>query len=195
MNTNFSLLLLPVALTFGCQQPATEQPAQPPATEIVAQAPAEPPSEEAAPALLPYLRQPMDDVISGGQPTPDQLTAARDAGYKTVLNMRLPEEKGVGDEAAIVAGLGMGYLSIPIKGAEGLTRENTAAFAKALETAEYPLVIHCGSGNRIGAMFALKAYWVDGKNAEESLQIGLDSGLTRLEGAVKKILEAKPSAG
>ena len=137
----------------------------------------------------------MDDVISGGQPTPDQLTAARDAGYKTVLNMRLPEEKGVGDEAAIVAGLGMGYLSIPIKGAEGLTRENTAAFAKALETAEYPLVIHCGSGNRIGAMFALKAYWVDGKNAEESLQIGLDSGLTRLEGAVKKILEAEPSAG
>jgi uncharacterized protein (TIGR01244 family) len=195
MNTKASLLLLPVALTFGCQQPANEQPAQPPATEIVAQAPAETPSEEAAPALLPSLRQPMDDVISGGQPTPDQLSAARDAGYKTVLNMRVPEEKGVGDEAAIVAGLGMEYLSIPIKGAEGLTRENTAAFAKALETAEYPLVIHCGSGNRIGAMFALKAYWVDGKSAEESLQIGLDSGLTRLEGAVKKILEAGPSAG
>jgi uncharacterized protein (TIGR01244 family) len=139
------------------------------------------------------MKEPMDGVISGGQPSPEQLTAARDAGYKTVLNMRRPDEKGVGDEAEMVDGLGMEYLSIPIDGAAGLTRENTLAFAAALESAEYPLIIHCGSGNRIGALFALKAFWVDGKSAEEALQIGLDSGLTRLEGAVTEILESESS--
>jgi uncharacterized protein (TIGR01244 family) len=190
MKTRALFLSLTATLSLGCQQPATEQVSrspQPPATEIVAQSPAP------APELLPNMKEPMDGVISGGQPSPEQLTAARDAGYKTVLNMRRPDEKGVGDEAEMVDGLGMEYLSIPIDGAAGLTRENTLAFAAALESAEYPLIIHCGSGNRIGALFALKAFWVDGKSAEEALQIGLDSGLTRLEGAVTEILESESS--
>jgi uncharacterized protein (TIGR01244 family) len=178
------------ALGFGCQQAATEnasgaQEPVPAATEVVAEAP------QPVPELLPNLREPLPAVISGGQPSPEQLSAARDAGYKTVLNLRLPDERGVADEPEIVTGLGMEYLSLPINGSDGLTRDNAEAFARALETAEYPMIIHCSSGNRIGALFALKAFWVDGASAEEALQIGLDSGLTRLEGAVSEILASE----
>jgi len=190
MSTRSVLLSMTLALAFGCQQAATNhehvaEAPESPAARVVAEAP------EPARELLPNLREPLPGVISGGQPSPEQLSAARNAGYKTVLNLRLPDEKGIGNEPEIVAGLGMEYVSLPINGSAGLTRENAEAFAKALETTEYPLVIHCGSGNRIGALFALKAFWVDGVSAEEALQIGLDSGLTRLEGVVSEILASE----
>jgi uncharacterized protein (TIGR01244 family) len=143
------------------------------------------------PELLPNQTMPAEGIISGGQPTTEQLAAARDAGYRTVINLRRPEEPGVANEPEIVKGLGMDYVSLPVDGPAGLTRENVEAFATALDTAEYPIVLHCGSGNRIGALFALKAYWLDGKSAEEAVEIGLDSGLTRLRGTVEEIIAAE----
>ena len=191
MNRKYLLLLVAMLVAAaGCQQPAGQTSdtatTPPPAAEQESQEIA-----QTAPALLPNLREPGEGIISGGQPTPEHLQAARDAGYRTVINLRLPEEKGVANEVEIVSGLGMEYVSLPIAGSAGLTRENTEAFALALETAEYPIVLHCGSGNRIGALFALKAFWIDGKSAEEALRIGIDSGMTRLEGAVKELLEAE----
>lgn len=182
--SNKALLSTLVLIAAGCQQPATE-PADPAPVEIVAEAPAE------TPELLPKQKTPGDGMISGGQPSPEELTALRDAGYKTVMNLRNPDEPGVGNEAEVVDGLGMTYVSLPIDGAASLTRENVEAFAEALESVEYPLAIHCGSGNRIGAMFALKAFWLDGKAADEALQIGRDAGMTRLEGAVTKIVSTE----
>ena len=82
----------------------------------------------------------------------------------------------------------MAYVSIPVDGKAGLSEENAAALAEALETAERPLLLHCGSGNRVGALLALKAFQVDGKTAEESLEIGLAGGVTRLEPVVRELL-------
>lgn len=188
MTNKTTLFLILTIAVVGCQQAETETPAPAPSTEIVAEAPAD------APALLPKQKAPMDGIITGGQPSPNDLAALRDAGYKTVLNMRKLDEQGVGNEAEVVEGLGMSYISLPIAGAPGLTKENVEAFAAALEGAEYPLAVHCGSGNRVGAMFALKAFWLDGKNSDEALQIGLDSGMTRLEGAVREILSAESAS-
>jgi uncharacterized protein (TIGR01244 family) len=146
--------------------------------------------------LVPNQKAPAPGAISGGQPSREQLVASRDAGYRTVMNLRTPGEGGaIDDETALVAELGMDYVSIPIAGAAGLTRDNVEAFARALEAAERPVLIHCGSGNRIGALFALKAFYLDGKSAEEALSIGRASGLTRLEGAVREILESAAPEG
>ena len=154
------------------------------------------PSEAHAPAgddwakLLPNARRPLDGVVSGGQPSEEQLAAAAAAGYRTVINLRMPSEDGLPGEAERVAELGLDYLSLPIDGADGITEDNARELAQALETAERPLLLHCGSGNRIGALLALSAYHVDGKSAEESIQFGLDSGLTRLEPVVRERLAA-----
>ena len=48
--------------------------------------------------------------------------------------------------------------------------------------------MHCASGNRVGAFFALKAFKYDGKSADESLKIGKAAGLTSLEGKVKALM-------
>jgi uncharacterized protein (TIGR01244 family) len=176
-------------LSLACRQTPEQTP------DVVSTAASDIGEVTAAPELLPNQTVPAEGIVSGGQPTPQQLAAARDAGYRTVINLRQPDEPGVGDEAEIVGTLGMEYVSIPVAGAAGLTRENVETFATALEKAEYPVVLHCSSGNRIGALMALKAAWLDGKTPEEAMQIGLASGLTRLEGTVRKMLEAETNTG
>lgn len=133
-----------------------------------------------------------DGLLAGGQPTPEQLQALADAGYRTIINLRTDGEKGNTDPVAVEE-LGMSYVSMPIAGAEGLTEENARALSAALDAAEWPVVVHCGSGNRVGALFALEAHYVDGKTAEESIAFGLESGMTRLEPVVRERLADESS--
>ena len=139
---------------------------------------------------LPNGRVPFDSTLTGGQPTFDQLKKASETGFKAVINLRtdgeLPDPE---QESTWVEGLGMKYFHIPVTGAEGLTLENTKLFAEVLsKTENYPLIVHCKSGNRVGALFALKAFHIDGKNIEEALLIGESAGLSSLASAVKKVL-------
>ncbi len=140
---------------------------------------------------LPNSMVPFENTLTGGQPTFDQLKKASETGFKAVINLRtdgeLPDPE---QESTWVEGFGMKYFHIPVAGAEGLTLENTKLFAEALsKTENYPLIVHCKSGNRVGALFALKAFHIDGKNIEEALLIGESAGLSSLAPTVKKILE------
>ena len=155
MRSNATLSSIAIlTLAIGCQQAA------PGASEnTAAQTAQQSQTETARPAadLLPNQKQPAEGVISGGQPTPEQLEQARDAGYKTVVNIRLPQERGVDNEPELVASLGMDYISVPIDGAAGLTRENVELFAQTLESVEQPILLHCGSGNRPAVRKILEA--------------------------------------
>ena len=71
-----------------------------------------------------------------------------------------------------------------------MTEENARALAAALDQAEQPVLLHCGSGNRIGGLFALMAYYLDDKTAEEALAFGREAGLTRLEPVIRQKLES-----
>ncbi len=138
--------------------------------------------------LVPNARVPREGVLSGGQPSPEQLEAIQEAGFRTVINLRAPGEPHTAEEPELVDRLGLDYLSIPVRGAAGMTEENARALAKALEESEGPVLLHCSSGNRIGGLFALMAFYVDGKGVEEAIEIGLASGMTRLEPAVRQHL-------
>jgi len=134
-------------------------------------------------------RTPLPGVLSGGQVTEEQLTEAAAAGYRSVVNLRMPEELREWDEPAAVEALGMRYVSLPIPGVEGITRENAEKLAVILADEELrPMVLHCGSGNRIGALFALMAFHLEGQDAEAALAVGKDAGLTRLEPVVREKL-------
>lgn len=139
-------------------------------------------------------RTPLPGVLSGGQVTQEQLAEAAAAGYRTVVSLRMPEELQEWDEPSAVEGLGMRFLSLPIAGAEGITRENAEKLAAILDEKDLrPMVLHCGSGNRIGALFALIAFQLEGKDAETALKVGQDAGLTRLEPVVREKLGLPPA--
>lgn len=149
--------------------------------------------EAPAVELLPNAVSPEEGVLAGGQPSLEQLAALREAGYATVINLRTEAEGGT--ERGDVEALGMSYATLPISGAEGLSSENALAFAAIFDAAERPVVVHCASGNRVGALFALKAFYADGASPEEALTIGLDAGMTRLEAPVREHLAAASASG
>ncbi len=153
----------------------------------------------APPTLLvpiPNARIPVAGVLSGGQPTQEQIAAAGAAGYKTVINLRADTEPGFEWEAAAVKASGMSYVSIPVAGAADLTKETVARLDVALKeaVAKGPVLLHCGSGNRNGALLALRAAWIEGKEPAAALEYGKAAGLTGLEPSVKSILGIEDSA-
>jgi uncharacterized protein (TIGR01244 family) len=151
--------------------------------------PAPAPVTEELRVAIPNARMPLEGVLTGGQPTAADLAEAAALGYHTVIDLLPPGESGVAEEAAQVPKLGMRYVSIPVAGAQDLTDQNVEALAKALaDPAAYPVLLHCSSGNRAGALLALKAFRLDGKSAAEALELGVRAGLTKLEPEVRKKL-------
>ncbi len=143
-------------------------------------------SMQTAPHVNIYgAKHPFPGVLSGGQPTQEELEAAKAEGFKTIINLRMPNEMTKWDEPTKVEALGMQYIAIPVGNANNINIKNSNALIAALEDQNnYPVLIHCASGNRVGALFALDAYNNAKVSKEEALQIGRDSGLASLESAV-----------
>ncbi len=139
---------------------------------------------------IPNAKTPLPNVLTGGQPTPKQIEQAQAAGYKTIINLRTANENGTWDEASKAKELGMHYINIPIAGENGLSKENANALMSAIQKhADHPVMVHCGSGNRIGALFAIDAKFNKNQTTKEAIETGVNSGLTSLKPAVEKYLE------
>jgi protein tyrosine phosphatase (PTP) superfamily phosphohydrolase (DUF442 family) len=136
------------------------------------------------------VQQFTQQFITGGQPSENDLVVLSKSGVKTIINLRVNNEFDDFDEKAEVEALGMNYITIPILGASGINNENLKLFSAAIDNKEQTF-IHCASGNRVGAMFALDAYFNHEKSLKEAISIGKKSGLTRLESTVKKVIMAK----
>jgi uncharacterized protein (TIGR01244 family) len=130
------------------------------------------------------------DLFSAGQPSVEDLAEAAAKGIRTVINLRGAEEPVAFDERNEVQKLGLRYITVPIAGGQQLQRTTIETFASELELArrEGPVLIHCGSGNRVGAAIALKRGWIDGCSAQDALATGRSAGLTELEPTVVDLL-------
>lgn len=128
---------------------------------------------------LPNARQPEPDLLTGGQPTRECLQAAYAAGYRTVVNLRPVDELEGFDEGRFARDLGFDYVDIPIAGPADLSRAAVELLDQVLTDAERrPALIHCASGNRVGALLALHGRLRRGMNVDEALAHGEATGLT-----------------
>ena len=132
---------------------------------------------------------PVDGITPAGQPDAAALKVFADNGYEAVIDLRRPgEDRGL-DEKAAVEELGMKYVSMPI-GRDGINYESARALDELLAGFDEPVLLHCGSSNRVGALLALRAS-LAGADDEEALKIGQKAGLTSLEPAVIDALKGK----
>lgn len=128
-------------------------------------------------------------LLTAAQPSPEQLDALADGGFQHFISLRLPGEDGAGWEESHAAGVGLDFERLPISGTDALTRENVDALAELLDaTGGEPTVLYCGSSNRVGALLALKAYWVDGASPEDAFALGQQAGMTSLAEPVGELL-------
>jgi len=139
-------------------------------------------------------RMPLEGLITAGQPSQEQVAALRSAGVTHFVSLRPTTEDGAGWEEALASSEGFDFNRLPISGAGSLTRENVEAFAEIMEeVGDEPAVLYCASSNRVGAMLALKAHWIDGASPETALELGRSAGLSSLEDPVRELLGLEPS--
>lgn len=132
-------------------------------------------------------------IVSGGRLGPGDLAGVRDAGIRQVIDLTPDAETPDFDAATAVREAGLAYANLPLAGAKDLTPENVRRFDALLRDAGRPVLVHCASGNRVGAMAALRAAWIEGRPAEEAIEVGRAWGLKGLEGEVRRRLEAAPA--
>lgn len=129
------------------------------------------------------------NLVTGGQPSREELAALKEAGVTKVINLRGPDEVVHFDPRTEAEALGMEYVSLPISGAADVTAENARALHQLLQEEEDTVFLHCASGNRVGAMLAIATHQIDGKPVEDSLAFGRSAGLGSLEGKVRSVLD------
>lgn len=139
-----------------------------------------------------WLRAQGDGRYSAGQPTAEQLQTLSARGIGVVIDLRADSETPDLDEAALARSLGLDYHNLPVGGAAGLTRDNVLALDRFIADAgDRPLLVHCASGNRVGAMMALREAWLRGATAEHALEVGRTWGMKSLESDVNALLQTK----
>ena len=130
---------------------------------------------------------PVDGLTSTGQPNAEQLALFAEAGYVAVVDLRAESENRGLDEAAAVESLGLDYVNLPVSGAASISWENAAKLEEILSSYDGPVLVHCGSGNRVGALLALSKS-KNGADDEEAVAYGRSAGMTSLEPVVSSRL-------
>ena len=138
---------------------------------------------------LPKLRHPTANHWVSGQPTLEQLSQLKARGITRVINLRPAAEAPELKEAEHLHAIGLSYRELPITGDADLTLANAQKLDALLaESGEDSTLLHCASGNRVGALMSLRAAWIQQKPPTEALRIGRDYGMTSLAPVVQKLL-------
>ena len=132
--------------------------------------------------------EPVDGITSSGQPDQAALEVFSERGYAAIIDLRGESENRGIDEPAAVKSLGMDYVLFPIESRDAINFENAAALDELIKSYDAPVLIHCGSGNRVGAMLALRQS-LNGADDEAAIEYGKEGGLTRLEDVVRERLD------
>lgn len=152
----------------------------------VADAPATAAAAETV-AQIRGLRTLRPDLLTSGQPEAEAWGALAAQGVTTVINLRPDAETAGRDGRGEVLAAGMAYHQIPVAGVDDLTAANAARLWSLIEGAPGPVLVHCASGQRAGALLALGARDAGAMSPEAALAFGQSAGMSApwLEAAVR----------
>ncbi|HEX6216123.1 MAG TPA: sulfur transferase domain-containing protein [Vicinamibacterales bacterium] len=120
-------------------------------------------------------------VACGGATETSALDGLAKDGFKSVINLRLASEANANIElnAAHARSLRLNYIHIPFNAQQPEPRVLDEFLAAIANKANQPAYVHCGSANRVGAVWLAKRVLQDGwtieKATEEAKLIGLRS--------------------
>jgi uncharacterized protein (TIGR01244 family) len=130
-------------------------------------------------------------VYFAGQPTESGLREAADREIAVVVNIRPESEmksKVDFDEPAVVGEIGIDYVTIPVT-PDTLSRSQVRRLHEVLTENEGNMLIHCGSSNRVGGLWALYLHQYESLPLDQALERGRQAGMTSesVENAVKRV--------
>lgn len=170
------LSILTLLVLVGCADPAPPQAGGPPQASVTIE--------------LMNRADPLPGVTTSGQPDQAALQELATAGYAAVIDLRGVDEDRGFDEKNAVEGLGMNYISLPINGGGGITYENASLLDEALSGIDGPVLLHCATSNRVGALLSLREH-MHGASPEKALELGTEAGLAGLRQTVEARLDER----
>ena len=144
---------------------------------------------------LPNFRKVNDHIYRGAQPTSDGFRDLAQLGIKTVIDLREIGEHSQADEQKIVTGLGMHYISIPMKGMSTPKDDQVAAvLALMRDTTDGPVFVHCKRGaDRTGMVVAVYRIAQDGWESKKALSEAKAYGMSVFQRAIQRyVMDYKP---
>lgn len=170
--TSLKIILVTITL-FSSISPTTNQEQHQP-TPLVQRA-------QALKAEVPRVLCLNEKIATGGQPTNQAYGKLAANGFRSVLNLRTDSE-GVDleKERELVKQAGLHYISIPVE-SKAPQEEQVSEFIRVVkDQANHPMLIYCGSANRVGAFWMIyrvvEEGWSEEKALEEAERVGLRSG-------------------
>lgn len=120
-------------------------------------------------------------VGCGGATDPSAMAGLKKEGYVSVINLRLANEPGVDIDASRAAAqaAGLKYIHLPFNGSAPDPKMVSDFLGAVADRSNQPVFIHCGSANRVGAVWMIKRVLQDGwavdRAQTEAEAIGLSS--------------------
>jgi len=142
------------------------------------------PAASAADIQVPFGNEIQSPIKNYNRATPTLATSGTigtggvnelaEKGFATIIDLRT-ENEGTAEEKKSVESAGMSYINIPVTGA-GINHEQLVAFTRMIEKAQTPVLVHCASGNRVGALWT--TYRLSkGINSEIAFEEGRTAGM------------------
>ncbi len=116
-----------------------------------------------------------EEIATSGSINKQGIQWLSDNKFKTIIDLRTPKE-GTKLELKAVQKLKMAYINIPIEGGY-ISEEQVSHFKETLQRSQRPILIHCASGNRVGALWAKYLLSKDVPK-EEALKVGRKIGMS-----------------
>ncbi len=129
-----------------------------------------------------------DDLSADGQLTPEQLQQAAAEGFKSVINLRSPDEQGfLSDEQQQAEAAGLQYSNIPLKPTEP-NQELTKAALEEIADLPKPILIHCAAGARASGVALIANAIQESLTYEQITQKAADLGISLDQPHLKQFL-------
>lgn len=119
-------------------------------------------------------------VACGGATEVATLDLLKKDGFKAVINLRMASEPGVNLEQnqAKAKELGLNYVHIPFSAGAPDPKVIDAFLAAIADKANQPAYVHCGSAQRVGAVWLAKRVMQDNYSIEKATDEAKAIGLT-----------------
>ncbi len=119
-------------------------------------------------------------VACGGATEVATLDLLKKDGFKSVINLRMASEPGVNLEQnqAKAKELGLNYVHIPFSAGAPDPKVFDAFLAAIADQANRPAYVHCGSAQRVGAVWLAKRVMQDNYSIEKATDEAKAIGLT-----------------
>lgn len=130
------------------------------------------PAAQAPAANIPGVRNftQVDSTLAcGGALSPGALDSIKQAGFKSVVNLRTKGEEDVEGEMKAAQALGLTYIWLPFSGATPDASKVDAFLEAAADPANKPMLVHCASGGRVSMFWAIKRVMLDGWPVDKAM--------------------------